>query len=180
VSINRNDLSRRKLQFSAPSRNIERVSPRANGHDHPVSCMRCGSALTTRSRGLFCMSRIYLKVPALTNCCEPTVDQAIHFPRFRSIVRQRIARRARDAVSFVRIVRVLFVQNPAGPFRAQPSASQCFCRYLRRPSAAARVESSALQREFAYLLKSRDASEDAFQQECPTPTHAVPPSIEST
>jgi hypothetical protein len=38
VSVNRNDFGGRRLQFSAPGRNIERVSPRANGHDHSVSC----------------------------------------------------------------------------------------------------------------------------------------------
>jgi hypothetical protein len=38
MSVNRDDFGGRRLQFGAPSRDIERVSPGANGHDHPVSC----------------------------------------------------------------------------------------------------------------------------------------------
>jgi hypothetical protein len=38
VSVNRDDFGPRWLQFKAPGRNIERVSPRANDHDQPVGC----------------------------------------------------------------------------------------------------------------------------------------------
>jgi hypothetical protein len=38
MSVNRDDFGGRRLKFSAPGRNIERVSARADGHDHPVSC----------------------------------------------------------------------------------------------------------------------------------------------
>jgi hypothetical protein len=38
VSVNRDNFGGRRLQFSAPGRNIERVSARSNGHDQPVGC----------------------------------------------------------------------------------------------------------------------------------------------
>ena len=38
VSVNRDDFGGRRLQFCTSDRNIERVSARANDHDHLVSC----------------------------------------------------------------------------------------------------------------------------------------------
>jgi hypothetical protein len=50
--------------------------------------MRGGSSLTTRSRGLFCMSHIYLKVPGLVSVFElPSIKLSIppfELPSFRA------------------------------------------------------------------------------------------------
>jgi len=71
VSVNRNDCGGRRLQFSAPGRNIERVSA-----SEPIVmisrlvAMSSGSSLTKQSGGGFRMSHIYLKMPALIDRFE--------------------------------------------------------------------------------------------------------------
>jgi hypothetical protein len=84
VSVNRDDFGPRWLQFKAPGRNIERVSPRANDHDQPVSCDEKWIFSNKEKR------RFFSHVPHLPQNARPFIDRfelwSIRrwiFPRFK-------------------------------------------------------------------------------------------------
>jgi hypothetical protein len=89
ISINRDDFGARRLQFSTPCRDIERVSARTNDHDQLVSCDDRWIFFDNNEAAVFFACHdIYLKVPGLVSVFElPSIKLSIppfELPSFRA------------------------------------------------------------------------------------------------